>query len=126
MSVLKRNSDGQVDLSGGKISFVNGKYEAIRRNHMYLRLVAGEILTDPERGMDYFNFLFGDNITLTQAGAYLKAKILGIPGNISLSDFELTQHGRTLRLRYTIKTSLTDEEIKISEELREPDDLRRN
>lgn len=126
MSVLHRNEDGQVDLTGGKISFRSGKYEAIRRNQMYLRLIAGESLTGPDRGLDYFNFLFRDNITLAQAGAYIRTRILAIPGNLSISEFHLIQDGRILKLRYSVKTSLTDSEINISEDLRGPDEIRRN
>lgn len=120
MVVLKRKN-GQVDLSGGKITFVSGSYEAKRRNEMYLGLHRGEIEDDPERGINYFDFLFNKQVTLSQAEAYLKSKILSIPGNLELTDFSMSEEGeRHLKVRYTVKTAAgeTPEVTKILEDNR--------
>jgi hypothetical protein len=120
MSVLLRDKNGQVDLSGGKIQFISGNYEARRRNEMYLRLFTGEAVTDPERGIDYLGFIMGDKTTLRQISAYLKTKILSIPGNRAVSEFSLSppDSNRQLTVSYTVSTSLSDEPVKISEPLR--------
>ena len=109
MSVLKRK-DGQVDLSGGEIHLVSGGYEAKRRNEMYLRLHQGEIEEDPERGINYLDFIFSKQTTLSQTEAYLKSKILQIPGNRELTEFELeTGKDRHLTAKFRVRTDLNED-----------------
>ena len=89
----------------GRLKIVDGIDEIKNRILMGLNIYRGECFTNPEFGVDYFNNVYGRDITDTILQDALKLGISGNRGVVSIDSFTVLSDGRTANIAANIKTN---------------------
>ena len=111
------DSDGNflhydIAFSSGKLKTVSRINEISNRIIVNLNTYVGENYRDVTHGVDYFNNVYGHDVTETVTQDELKAVIINTRGVTALTAFNLVNNGRTGNL--TAQAQTTEGEINLT------------
>lgn len=96
----------------GRLKVVDKINEISNRIIVNLSTYVGENYRDITHGVDYFNNVFGHDVTDTVTQDELKAAIINTRGTTALTSFNLSNNGRTGNLTAQVQT--TEGEINLT------------
>lgn len=103
---LKLNPDGDLDLTGGSMTFIDGDESIAQKVETVLQTGLGEYFLNENIGIDYIGTVFQKGTPLNLINQILSTAILGVEGvvaaKIEARTFESAT--RTLSLFYECKT----------------------
>ena len=104
-----RHTEGDIDVSGGVLSFVTDA-EAVRQDiEMHLRTWQGESVADLSVGMPYLQVIFVPGTTLTAIRFIAEDHIRAREGVADVLELATTLDGYTRELEISGRVRLTDE-----------------
>lgn len=96
---LKLDSTGDLDITNGKLSLVDGLYRIRQQGLIRLRFLKGEWFLDAREGMPYFQEILGVKpFSETLARTRSRAALLGISGVLDVKSMEFELDGATREL----------------------------
>jgi len=95
-----------IEFVKGKLQVVDGIDEIKNRLLINLSVFRGENFTNREFGTDYFNNVFGRDVTDPVLIDEIKASILKTRGVTELKSLDITRDGRTAVIKADVKTSI--------------------
>lgn len=100
-------SDGDLDVSAGDLSLLDGAARVRQQIQIKLKLWRGEWFLDTEFGTPYLSAILGKQLTLSGALAAIRQSILEIDGVIALDAFTYNYdaRARSLSVTFTARTS---------------------
>jgi len=101
-----------IAFENGKLKTVTGINEIANRIIVNLNTYVGENYRDVTHGVDYFNNVYGHEVTDTVTQDELKAAIINTRGVTALTSFNLVRNDRTGNLTAQIQT--TEGEINLT------------
>lgn len=108
MSIFAQTGDGDLQLTDGKLTLVEGPQETAIRMRNRLFSVKGEWFADVSRGIPYFELVFVTNPNLDIIENVLTQAIESLPGVAQVEKMELTLDRRTRDLVVTTETRHED------------------
>lgn len=108
MSGILLDSDGDIDITEGKLSLTTGLEATAQRISQRLKLYFGEWFLDKTRGVPWIQQVFVKNPNPTIVDAIIKREIIAEPQVIELQQFELDLDTSTRLLTVTFRALTTD------------------
>lgn len=107
MRDIALSADGDLDVSAGDLSLVDGAARVRQQIQIKLKLWRGEWFLDTEFGTPYLQSILGKQLTLSGALAALRQSILEVGGVIALDAFTYNydSRARSLSVTFTARTS---------------------
>lgn len=97
MVQIKQTSDGDIDLSTGRLQWVDGNDMVLQHIKSRINLFRGTFPIYPEAGVPYFTYVFGKK-DKELASAIIKQTIEQTPGVSAVTRFEYTFNNTTREL----------------------------
>jgi hypothetical protein len=114
VAAFKQQSDGDFDLTLGRLSLVTGSEEKAQKISNRLSIFKDEWFLDTRAGVPWFDVVLGiKNPDLEIVKRLLRKVILSVPGIIDLPELEVEYDGAARTLTYTFR-ALDDEGVSIT------------
>jgi hypothetical protein len=99
-------SDGDLDVSAGDLSLVDGAARVRQQIQIKLKLWRGEWFLDTEFGTPYLPTILGKQLTLSGALAAIRKSIMEVDGvsAIDAFDYQYSASARSLAVQFTART----------------------
>lgn len=115
MKSIALDDSGDILIENNVINMVDGNELLRQKIHEVLQTNQGEWFFDWEQGIIFSNIL-GKNVTEEAVRTEIERGLRQVDENLTISDLDMVQSGRTLTVNFTAVNVNTNEEIKVSTE----------
>lgn len=101
---FKTNSDGDIYAIGGYLQIATGLTAVLQTCERAMKTYLGEMIYAADRGVDYFNYVFGSSANIIQFESGARAQILRVDGVTGILSFSAIVENNELVYSVEIET----------------------